>query len=300
MDAALESLSQQLTKIILDEREEILIQDLMDQIHKNYSEEETATSPRESNLIVAAANAAGEKTKCDHAGEHYTAQSLFPTNMLGVKHPYIIVIFAYFHPLLIMLNVGTSLALFIENVEFRSKWKHNIWLRRSFAYDIGQSALNLSTNFHLCHNDIRPPNIAVKSDSFCLIDFDLCSDDLLDSCILSSRLVMLVPESTIDALKMKQMMLTVSQMAFVVFTMETLPESDALSEMNRYWLTDQNLAKPRSQAQLNIWAKSKGPMVEHLFSGEPSALDATQIDRDYFIRLLDAILTLKGAQATHF
>jgi hypothetical protein len=307
-DAALDTLSKQLRKIVLDEKEKILIQDLLDRIQllrpkkvQTYSEEGTATSPSESNLIVVeATSAAGEKTKCDNAGEHDTVQSLFPTNMLGVKHPYIgIVIFAYFHPLLIMRNVGTSLALLIENVEFRSNWKHNIWLRQRFAYDIGLSALNLITNFHLCHNDIRPPNIAVKGDSFCLIDFDLCSDDLLDSCILS-RLVMLVPDSTIDALKMKQMMLTVSQMAFVVFTLETFPESDALSEMNRYWLTDQNLAKPRSQAQLNLWAKSKGPMVEHLFSGDPSALDATQIDRDYFIRLLDAILTLKGAQAAHF
>ncbi len=46
----------------------------------------------------------------------------------------------------------------------------------AFFEDVGQSALNLVEKLELCHNYIRPTNITVRENRFCLIDYDNCRD----------------------------------------------------------------------------------------------------------------------------
>ena len=201
------------------------------------------------------------------------------------------------HPLLIMRNVGVSLALLIQETEFREKWK-NLKLRRNFAYDIGYSALNLVTRFERCHNDIRLQNIAMRDDSFCLVDFDMCSECLLSTCT-TSRVVKLIPNA-IEKEKFMKMIFTVSQIALVVFTIETQTLPADLSLLTRYWLTNESIEKPpNASVRLEQWACSKGPLVKNLFSCNLSLLDTTNIDQNYFFRLLHEIMSLEAVQAIH-
>ncbi len=322
-DAEIESLTKQLLQ---QGRNEIVAQDtiqLSSQPEQDnpvrqsnidtFPEGETIISTREANVLIgpgessvkrtesAAANAADEVMSNDNVDEPRSgigAPSLFRSNFLGIKHPYIAcLLIASLHPLLIMRNVGVSLTLLIQNTEFREKWK-DLRLRRNFAYDIGYSALNLVARLQRCHNDIRLPNIAMKDDSFCLVDFDLCSEGLLGTCT-TSRVVKLIPQTMSEARKFRKMMFTVSQIALVVFTIETQTEAADLSLLTRYWLTNENVEKPlEASDRLVQWACSKGPLVKDLFSDNLSLRDTTNIDQDYFFRLLHEIMSLDGAQET--
>jgi hypothetical protein len=60
----------------------------------------------------------------------------------------------------------------MELLEFRQRWVESQTLRRAFFSQVGLSALNLVDELRLCHNDIRPPNIAFDGENFCLVDFD--------------------------------------------------------------------------------------------------------------------------------
>ncbi len=116
----------------------------------------------------------------------------------------------------------------------------------------------------------------------------------------SSRVVKLIPKTIIEERKFKKMIFTVSQIAFVVFTIETPTEPADLSLLTRYWLTNDVVEKPRkASVRLKKWACSKGPLVEDLFSDNLSLLDTTHIDQDYFFRLLHEIMSLERAQPIH-
>ena len=71
-----------------------------------------------------------------------------------------------------MEEAGDPLSDVLQSPQFRLRWSQSRKLRRAFFSQVGLSALNLLSNVGLCHNDIRPPNIALRGDSFCLLDFD--------------------------------------------------------------------------------------------------------------------------------
>ena len=73
-----------------------------------------------------------------------------------------------------MKDLGEPLSDHMHTPKFRTRWGQSKDLRRAFYTQVSMSALNLIDKLTLCHNDIRPPNIAMVGDSFCLIDFDMC------------------------------------------------------------------------------------------------------------------------------
>ncbi len=59
-----------------------------------------------------------------------------------------------------------------QSKEYMSDGSANPGKRLAFLADVGRTALNLVDLIGLCHNDIRPPNIAVLGNRCCLIDYD--------------------------------------------------------------------------------------------------------------------------------
>jgi hypothetical protein len=99
-------------------------------------------------------------------------------NRLDIVHPYISILGPLNNPLIVMKDMGEPLSSIMQQQDFRQRWSQSAVLRRAFFTRVGISALNLADQLVLCHNDIRPPNIAVAGDSFCLIDFDLSRIDV--------------------------------------------------------------------------------------------------------------------------
>jgi hypothetical protein len=88
------------------------------------------------------------------------------------KNPYLAVVGNKLSSLIVMQDAGTPLSDLMQSPQFRQRWAESQTLRRAFFSQVGLSALNLVDEMGLCHNDIRPPNIAFDGDSFCLVDFD--------------------------------------------------------------------------------------------------------------------------------
>ena len=102
-------------------------------------------------------------------------------NPVAIKHPHLAIIEGLSGPLIVMEDVGAPLSQAMQSPQFRQHWAQSASLRRAFFSDIGLSALNLVVEVGLCHNDVRPPNIAFRSDSFCLIDFDFSRRTILSN-----------------------------------------------------------------------------------------------------------------------
>ena len=223
-----------------------------------------------------------------------------------IKHPYIAVMTtALVHPFLIMRDVGTSLAVMSAHDGFFDKWKSRVDFRRKFKDDVGISALNLVEDLILCHNDIQLSNIAVQDDSFCLIGFDKCRSD--------------VPIRSKNSLVLRRydgpsiqcnMMYTIAQIGVVVFALDTGAQAAEVQDVYAYWLTAElfltitpkperlsrrNLLNSRQRASLakfDAWLKSKGRLVEKVFSETVSAACGlkTRKSKSYFVSILDAML----------
>ena len=82
-----------------------------------------------------------------------------------------------------MKDLGEPLSDHMHTPKFRTRWGQSKDLRRAFYTQVSMSALNLIDKLTLCHNDIRPPNIAMVGDSFCLIDFDMCRKHVPDAVV---------------------------------------------------------------------------------------------------------------------
>ena len=100
-----------------------------------------------------------------------------PLSSLDIIHPYIAIIGKVRNPLIIMKDMGEPLSELMQQHSFRIRWAQSTALRSAFLSQVGISALNLVKKMELCHNDIRPPNIAVSGNSFCLVDFDMCRNE---------------------------------------------------------------------------------------------------------------------------
>jgi hypothetical protein len=206
-----------------------------------------------------------------------------------IKHPYIAVITAALvHPFLIMRNVGTSLAAMSAQGAFLGKWKSCQELRRKFRDDVGISALNLVESLNLCHNDIRLSNIAVHNDSFCLIDFGHSRPDVPNHALES-----LVLRRYHEASNECNMMYTIAQIGVVVFALDTGAQAAEVRDVCKYWLTGQSSnSKSRQLANFDAWVRSKGGLVEMVFSKTVLASGQTIGNKSsgYYISILNAML----------
>jgi hypothetical protein len=104
---------------------------------------------------------------------HAPSDSASGNSSIGIKHPYLGIVGSETNWLLVMDFVGEPLSAKVFDTDFRKCWSQSDDLRTAFLQDVGVSALNLVDSVDLCRNDIRPPNIAVLDDGFCLIDFDM-------------------------------------------------------------------------------------------------------------------------------
>jgi hypothetical protein len=212
-----------------------------------------------------------------------------------IKHPYIDILqvrcFGKYHPLLIMRDMGVSLADAMKDTAFLSRWRVSQELRRRFGADVGESALNLveMPSLGLCHNDIWAPNIAVKDGaSFCLIDFDLAAWTVHDGASACPVLRdILHPEDEL-------MTFSVAQIALVVFALDVDAPRGAVERLRRYWLRGAPSSRP-DIPEFEAWLAGKGPLVADVFSCSPAAGCETRkqshpLSRDHYVGILDAML----------
>jgi hypothetical protein len=173
-----------------------------------------------------------------------------------IKHPYICVMTFAHAALLLMWNWGPSLHDIMEvpseAAALREEWSKNPGVRRNFFTDIGLSALNLIETTPWAHNDIRLPNITwnSKHKSFCLIDFDNCTEQVVKCNILGG-----IDPSTQVGL----MIFTVVQIALVVWDLD---RDDAREELSscRKLLFGSDSARLLTLPKLKEWIETKSTL----------------------------------------
>ena len=204
---------------------------------------------------------------------------------LGIKHPYLgVITYDAKHPVIVMRDMGISVSEEINNNNLQVRWRINQQLRRTFAKDVGESALNLVDSMNLCHNDIRAPNImiSVKGDSFCLIDFDMSSTSVSQP---TARVLKHIdPVSSKPAL----MMFSIAQIALVVFQLDSNSTNVDVSDVRSFWLEENPQGKQWDLAIFEDWVKSKGPLVQAVFSDMPPAVSI--VSKTNFLRVIDALV----------
>ena len=198
------------------------------------------------------------------------------------------------HPLLIMKDVGQSLAELLLDDSFRMKWKTSAAMRKAFLSDVGISALNLVDLVGLCHNDIRPANIVVKNDSFCLIDFDMSRTFVVNqkrSVVFSPHII---SYGWVDHEKM--MFFTVAQIAVTVFILSANKKFTVENvSKSSIWKTERN--RSHIDVAFQKWARSKGPLVtEFIEAVRESGSTITRTKtfptnfKQHFVNVLDQML----------
>jgi hypothetical protein len=208
-------------------------------------------------------------------------------NPLGIKHPYLAIIKGLSGPLIVMEDVGPPLSQVMQSPRFRQDWARSASLRRAFFSDVGLSALNLVVKVGLCHNDIRPPNIAYRSDSFCLIDFDFSRQGAL-----SNELSAFAPSlSTISALNQceQMMVFSVAQIALTVFMLSACKVFDLgdVTEAVSTW--NQMRGASEVDAEFERWVQGKGGLALEFVSAcrgateWPSALTSGEDDAKRYL-----------------
>jgi hypothetical protein len=191
--------------------------------------------------------------------------SKFPAAMAQiVVHPYIgILQLQLFHPLVVMHDMGETLYDLVYRgcSDFRSQWQRSPALRVDFCAKVGMSAINLVWHGQLCHNDIRLPNIALRSDGFALIDFDMArrrlqkQPDSAFSPPLQSDVQWRYYE--------REMCYSVAQIAVNVFILDA-SSLFQLSEVQKaicIWKVERSTSSSVDCA-FEAWVRSKGAVVQ--------------------------------------
>ena len=182
----------------------------------------------------------------------------------GIKHPYIAITRGLSGPLIVMEDMGEPLSKVMKSQQFRKRWAQSSSLRLAFLSDVGISALNLAANLGLCHNDIRPPNIAVRGDSFCLIDFDFARRTILTN----QKSAFAPPLSSVDLLNEieQSMTFSVAQIALTVFMLSGPKVFDvgAITESVSIWTNVRSASKVDSEFER--WVQGKGGRVLEFIS----------------------------------
>ena len=220
---------------------------------------------------------------------HEQGIALGKRNMLVIKSPYVALLVIYAkHLLIVMRDMGPSLAHVMHEKDFQETWKTQA-VRQNFYNDVGESALNLISALNLCHNDIRPPNIAVKDCSFCLIDFDMARRSAPQG-----GTARVMNPFALKTTKSALMMYTTAQIALVVFELEMQPSSSELSTVTKYWMRSSSKQTEKTFQKFVNWVKSKGSIVQEIFSDSHSSEQDFHPSVDYFSRALKSILNLQN------
>jgi hypothetical protein len=125
----------------------------------------------------------------------------------------------------------------------------------------------------------------------------------------SNALESLVLRSCHEASNERNIMYTVAQIGVAVFALDTGAQAAEVRDVFEYWLTGQQqlkfiLPQPKQQARPNLpkpwqqgslanfgaWVKSKGRLVEMIFSEAVTAAEMISENNSYFVCILDAML----------
>jgi serine/threonine protein kinase len=193
-----------------------------------------------------------------------TNSALYAKYPLGIKHPYQAIAEGLSGPLVVMEDVGEPLSVVMRSQQFRQQWTQSASLRRAFYTDVGLSALNLVAKLGLCHNDIRPPNIAFRSDSFCLIDFDFSRGRILsnDLSAFSPSLSAFSSRNRVD----QMMIFSVAQIALTVFLLSgsTVFDLDAVTKSVSIW--NKERCDSKVDKEFERWVQGKSGRVQEFIS----------------------------------
>jgi serine/threonine protein kinase len=187
--------------------------------------------------------------------------TLFSSISFGVVHPYYTIIGPKEHPFIIMKFMGKSLSDLMQLLSFRKRWAKSLALRNAFFWQVGMSALKLIENVKICHNDIRPPNIALSGDSFCLIDFDMSRSQLPDKSnsafvpIRSFEAGILEVSEQMMCFSVAQIILTVFMLCSpTVFSMAEVTQADSVWDVNRD-------SSSKVDREFEGWVQGKGGVL---------------------------------------
>ena len=195
-----------------------------------------------------------------------------------IKHPYIGIISASAQAkVAVMTYTGLSLK---SNAQVKSEWSSNVGMRKAFYEDVGKCALDLVQFLRVCHNDIRLANITHQGDRFCLIDFDNCRDARAPIFAKSPVLKGIVGKNKEAA---RMMMLSIAQIALVVFTLET---KKSTRKVRKVWFE----AKVATTTSFDLWVSDTG--LTDVFVRSRSE---QQFSRDYMNQKLLHMLRLEPA-----
>jgi hypothetical protein len=214
----------------------------------------------------------------------------------SVVHPYIGILWLQVHhPLVVMHDMGETLydLVYRPGSGFRSKWQQSPALRADFCARVGMSALNLVRHAQLCHNDIRLPNMALRGESFALIDFDMARDKLQlqpDSAFyppLRSDVPWRYDEG--------EMCYSVAQIAVNVFILDS-PSLFQLSEVQTevcIWKVERSISS-KVDCGFEAWVRSKGGVLQTFIAAVreacyPTVPSAPAFPIDYMLHFADVL-----------
>ena len=177
---------------------------------------------------------------------------------LDFLHPYIDILGTVIRPLIVMKDLGLPLSDLFKTPNFRQRWAQSPVLRRNFLNQICMSALNLITRAKLCHNDIRPPNICVVGDDFCLIDFDISRTDV-SRAVISAFVPNLSYTDIVNVQAAQMMCFSVAQIVLTVFMLisPTVFSVDEVTEAVSVWKAERD-TKGKVDKEFEDWVQSKG------------------------------------------
>ena len=134
---------------------------------------------------------------------------------------------------------------------------------------VGISALNLVEKVHLCHNDIRPPNIAVSGDNFCLVDFDMSRTNVRTA--VDSTFAPTMDGISYD--KPKMMRFSVPQIILSVFMLmsPTVFSAADFTKAASVWDVRRN-SNSKVDKELEGWVQSKGGILLEFVNALRSAI----------------------------
>ena len=203
-------------------------------------------------------------SKPDSEPTALNAQPPFTTNILGITQPYLAILQNRSRTLIVMKDAGAPLSDLIETQQFRQRWAQSRNLRRAFFSQVGLSALNLVLNLRLCHNDIRPPNIAFRDDSFCLLDFDFAHSKtrpIEESAFAPSIPLSLEDDIELQKYNVVQMGFSVAQIVPTVFMLSG-PKVFGICEVTAavsIWKGERDDSE--IDTAFDLWVRSKGGLL---------------------------------------
>jgi hypothetical protein len=216
-----------------------------------------------------------------------------------IKHPYIARLnFNNNNSIFVMNDMGTDLAKLISDPDnnYQKTWIENLQVRKSFFHDVVGTGLTMVEKLGRAHNDIRLSNIVMRETSFCLVDFDMCTDSIRSDCFKAKGIF------DIEDLNKKLLLFTTRQIALVIFELCTKDvKPDDISDIWKEWMWDHGeLEKRRGKGGKTLfesWIGSRTPIQAALFS--ESVQVQQELNKEFFSSLSFSMLDLNIEPGSH-